>query len=91
MPKEPHTLAQLKKGQKALIQGFLSHPNRQGLEQRLLEFGLVEGTLCELAHEGFPNRDPIAVKVGTHLTVALRRSEAAHILVQLLPEQGHKK
>jgi len=51
------------------------------LERRLIEMGLVEGALIEVLHEGFPRRDPIAVRVGDH-TIALRRSEANAVRVR---------
>ena len=33
------------------------------LERRLLEMGFVEGAAVRILHEGFPGRDPIAVRV----------------------------
>jgi ferrous iron transport protein A len=53
------------------------------LERRLIEMGFIEGARVEILHEGFPKRDPIAVRVNDH-TVALRRSEADAILVRRL-------
>ncbi|CAA7613230.1 FeoA family protein [Magnetospirillum sp. UT-4] len=53
------------------------------LERRLIEMGLVEGAHVEVLHEGFPKRDPIAVRVNDH-TVALRRAEADAVLVLVL-------
>ncbi len=50
------------------------------LERRLLEMGFVEGATVEILHEGFIGRDPIAVRVDD-TTIALRRREAAGILV----------
>jgi ferrous iron transport protein A len=50
------------------------------LERRLLEMGFVEGAHIEILHEGFIGRDPIAVRVDD-TTIALRRREAAGILV----------
>lgn len=50
------------------------------LERRLIEIGLVEGAHVEVLHEGFPGRDPIAVRVSEH-TVALRRAEANAVIV----------
>ncbi|MBI4357637.1 MAG: ferrous iron transport protein A [Gammaproteobacteria bacterium] len=86
MPALQNTLDKLQKGQKGFIQGFLNNPSLDTpLEQRFLEFGFIEGACCEVLHEGFPHRDPIAVKIGATITVALRRSEAAAILVKLLP------
>jgi ferrous iron transport protein A len=53
------------------------------LERRLLEMGFVEGAAVELLHEGLFGRDPIAVRVDG-VTIALRRKEAAAILVAAL-------
>jgi ferrous iron transport protein A len=55
------------------------------LERRLIELGFVEGARVEVLHEGLFGRDPIAVRVN-EATVALRRREAASILVE--PERG---
>lgn len=51
------------------------------LERRLLEIGLVEGARVELRHQGLIRRDPIAVRINGNATFALRRREAAAILV----------
>ena len=51
------------------------------LERRLIELGFIEGARVELLHEGLFGRDPIAVRVN-EATVALRRREAASILVE---------
>ena len=51
------------------------------LERRLIEIGLVEGARVEVRHQGLFRRDPIAVRVNGHATFALRRREAAAILV----------
>ncbi len=55
------------------------------LERRLIEMGLVEGAVIEVLHEGFPRRDPMAVRVSDH-TVALRRAEANAVIVQVIEE-----
>lgn len=55
------------------------------LERRLIEMGLVEGAVIEVLHEGFPRRDPMAVRVSDH-TVALRRAEANAVIVQVIKE-----
>lgn len=57
------------------------------LERRLIEMGFVEGARVEILHEGFPKRDPIAVKINDH-TVALRRTEADAILVRFLSDKA---
>jgi ferrous iron transport protein A len=55
------------------------------LERRLIELGFVEGARVEILHQGLFGGDPIAVRVN-EATVALRRREAASILVE--PERG---
>jgi len=55
------------------------------LERRLIELGFVEGARVQILPEGLFGRDPIAVRVN-EATVALRRREAASILVE--PERG---
>lgn len=82
---KPVPLGSLAKGAKAEIVGLdetgIHTTLAKGeLERRLIEMGLVEGTMVEVLHEGFPKKDPIAVKVGTH-KVALRRAEALAVLV----------
>ena len=54
------------------------------LERRLLELGFVEGARIELLHEGLFGRDPIAMKVDD-MRVALRRREAARLIVRMEP------
>ncbi|MBR1219315.1 FeoA domain-containing protein [Bradyrhizobium sp. U87765 SZCCT0131] len=53
----------------------------QELEQRLIEFGFVEGAAIEILHEGAIGRDPIAVRIN-NVTVALRRREAMAVVVE---------
>lgn len=68
----------------ALDESAIVTPLPKGeLERRLIEMGFVEGAQVEILHEGFPKRDPIAVKVADH-TVALRRAEADAVLVRCL-------
>ena len=54
------------------------------LERRLLEIGFVEGARLHVLHEGLFGRDPMAVMVDD-TRVALRRREAADILVRFDP------
>lgn len=84
-------LGTLAKGSKAEIVGLdesgVATPLAAGeLERRLIEMGLVEGAKIEILHEGFPRRDPIAVRVNDHV-VALRRAEANAVRVHLLPAE----
>lgn len=75
-------LGQLTKGQKGLITGFRTSLTQaqHDLERRLLALGLIEGAECEVLHEGWWGKDPIAIRCNT-LTLALRREEANSILV----------
>ncbi|MBV8889660.1 MAG: ferrous iron transport protein A [Alphaproteobacteria bacterium] len=50
-------------------------------ERRLVELGFVEGARVEVLHQGLFGGDPIAVRIDT-ATIALRRREAAAILVR---------
>ena len=93
----PHSnssqLSTLKKGQKAQITQ-ISESNLNGesllpegeLERRLLEMGFSEGSQVTLMHEGPFGKDPIVVLLGSSHSVALRKKEAAAILVHLIPE-----
>ena len=82
------TLGGARKGARGVVQKVGAEGVRPGglepseLERRLLEIGFVEGARFELVHEGFFGRDPIAVKLDD-MTVALRRREAASVLVRL--------
>lgn len=51
------------------------------IERGLLEIGFVEGACVEVLHQGFPGRDPLAVRINQSMTVALRRREASAVLV----------
>lgn len=50
--------------------------------ERLRELGFEEGLPFEIMHQAPMGRDPMAVRVGA-MTVALRRSDANLILVEL--------
>ena len=57
-----------------------ARPDMIELERRLIEMGFVEGAQIHLLHEGFIDRDPIAMHVDD-TTVALHRRDASLILV----------
>lgn len=83
-------LSQARRGDRGVIVQVGAHCHHQDreveLERRLLELGFVEGARVELLHEGLFGRDPIAVKVDD-MRVALRRNEAASLIVRL-DEEG---
>jgi len=56
---------------------------------RLLELGFTEGEPLRVVAQGYPGREPIAVRIG-NTTFALRRFEAEHVLVVSPPEGGTK-
>lgn len=79
-------LSQARKGARGVIVQVGAHRRHNEhdveLERRLLELGFVEGARIELLHEGLFGADPIALKVDD-MTVALRRHEAASLIVRL--------
>lgn len=79
-------LSDARKGARGVIVKVGDHCHHKDhaveLERRLLELGFVEGARIELLHEGLFGRDPIAMKVDD-MRVALRRHEAASVLMQL--------
>lgn len=84
-------LSILKKGERAeVVQVTEKHLKQESglpegeLERRLLEMGFVEGTEVTLQHEGFIQKDPIAVLLRVCSLVAIRRKEAEAILVRKL-------
>ena len=86
-PVSPETglvsLATLRPGARGCVAGVGSGAAAlSALERRLLELGFVAGEHIEILAEARPGRDPFVVRVG-HTTLALRRREAQHVLVEL--------
>jgi ferrous iron transport protein A len=74
------TLDQLRVGQRARIHSL---QGTDGLAQRLLEMGLLEGEEVEVM--GFaPLGDPMEIRLPDY-RLSLRRTEAARVAVSLLP------
>ena len=70
------TLAELKPGDKAIIQGWLTEMP----PVRLMELGLLPGTLVEMVRFA-PLGDPIDIKVrGYHLSI--RKIDASQIVLK---------
>jgi ferrous iron transport protein A len=78
------SLAALPPGTRGCVVGVGSGANAPltPLERRLLEFGFVHGEHVEILAEARPGRDPFVVRVG-HTTLAMRRREAQHVLIEL--------
>jgi ferrous iron transport protein A len=79
----PAHLGQLKKGDCATVVGLhaAQGAEQQAIKMRLLELGFAPGEQIRVVAESFPNRDPMAVRVG-NTTFALRRMEAALIQIE---------
>lgn len=73
-------LAQLKKGDAAIIIGFADDDETHFMKTRLQELGFLPGEKIVVHAEAFPVRDPMAIRVGNSI-FALRRSEAEKIRV----------
>lgn len=76
-------LTNLRKGEHAIVTGLCAdnNPEHEVIKTRLLELGFVDGETVGVVAEGFPSRDPIAVRLGNS-TFALRRHEAAMIQIR---------
>ncbi|MEM6515086.1 MAG: FeoA family protein [Bacteroidota bacterium] len=73
----PITLAELKRGQQAIIADVSS----KFIPLKLLEMGCLPGNLVELVQLA-PSSDPMYLNVnGTHL--AIRKETALHILIDI--------
>jgi ferrous iron transport protein A len=73
---QPRSLADLKLGEKAVIESFTD----KELALKLLEMGCLPGETVELMHIA-PLGDPIAIHVSGY-TLALRRSEASSVIIR---------
>ncbi|MBL8659338.1 MAG: ferrous iron transport protein A [Rhodospirillales bacterium] len=83
------SLARLGPGRQAMIKvvGRTLDGRADGmLERRLLEIGFEEGREVEVRHVSPFGGDPIAVRVD-RLNIALRRGEAAFVLVAPRPDE----
>jgi ferrous iron transport protein A len=74
-------LGELEKGKRARIISIDPAAGSGEICARLMEMGLLEGSLVEVVHEAPFGGDPIAVRVRGAM-IALRRNEANHIWVQ---------
>jgi len=70
-------------GKIARLTGENDDSETQDRINRLREIGFAEGLTIELLHQSPFGKDPIAVRVGA-MTIALRRSEANLVKVQIL-------
>lgn len=78
-------LAMLNKGESGIVTGLAEalDASQSVLRLRLLELGFAVGEKVRVMAESFPQRDPMAIRVGNS-TFALRRREAALIYITRL-------
>ena len=77
------SLCDLKTGEKATVDSLA---NESGMRRRLMDIGLVEGTVVERVGKS-PAGDPSAYRV-CGAVIALRREDAQKVLVQTLEPEG---
>jgi ferrous iron transport protein A len=80
------SLAALERRRRAVVRavGRAADGTTNGIiERRLLEIGFEEGRETEVRHVSPIGDDPIAVRID-QLSIAIRRSEAAFVLVEVL-------
>ncbi|MBS0294456.1 MAG: ferrous iron transport protein A [Proteobacteria bacterium] len=81
---QPQGLDTLPRGVAATVAGLRGAEDgrARAMVLRLMEIGFLPGEPVSVIARGFPAADPLAVRVGQS-TFALRRHEAAHILVHV--------
>jgi ferrous iron transport protein A len=72
------SLADLKKGQKALVKAFTNH----SLSSKLIEMGCLPGEFLVLSRTA-PLGCPLAISIAGY-ELSLRRDEAASVLIELV-------
>jgi ferrous iron transport protein A len=83
-PSQP--LAELRRGDVALVTGLADDGRDSALITRLRDLGFTAGARCEVMARMWLGGDPLVVRVGGS-TFALRRAEASAVRVQRLQEQ----
>ena len=81
---EPLTLDRLERGLPARVVSVGWAELGETEANRLRHFGFDEGAKVELLHQGPFGRDPLAIRIG-RMTVAIRRSHALAVRVQIEP------
>ncbi|WP_404299563.1 ferrous iron transport protein A [Alicycliphilus denitrificans] len=86
---QPQGLDTLPRGVAATVAGLreVQDGSARAMVLRLMEIGFLPGEPVSVIACGFPGADPLAVRVG-QATFALRRHEAAQILVHVHAEEG---
>ncbi|BCN38175.1 hypothetical protein ALDI51_14940 [Alicycliphilus denitrificans] len=86
---QPQGLDTLPRGVAATVAGLrqAQDARARAMVLRLMEIGFLPGEPVSVIAKGFPTADPLAVRVG-QATFALRRHEAAQILVHVGAAEG---
>ena len=74
----PHTIAELKLGETAIIDSFTD----EEISLKLLEMGCLPGEIIQIKNIA-PFGDPIAISVGGYV-LGLRKSEASSVIVRAI-------
>ena len=82
-------LGEMKPGTSGVVSEIIIDDTEESalIAERLREMGFDEGLTIEVRHDSPFGRDPMAVRVGSML-VALRRKEAAQIMIKQTCEQA---
>ena len=72
----PHTIAELRLGEKAIIDSFTD----EEISLKLLEMGCLPGEIIQVKNIA-PLGDPIAISVGGYV-LGLRKAEASSVIVR---------
>jgi ferrous iron transport protein A len=76
----PHTLADLRRGESAIIDSFTD----KEISLKLLEMGCLPGEVVQVRNIA-PFGDPIAIFVSGY-TLGLRKAEASSVIIRLTPQ-----
>jgi ferrous iron transport protein A len=89
---QPVSLALMVKGERGVVESLaegdasvVGEVEGSTVARRLLELGFVPGESVQVVASAWPGGDPMAVRVGAGV-FALRRREAAAVLVRRAPE-----
>lgn len=79
---ETHTLAEVKKGHSARIIGFTDVT----LSLKMLEMGCLPNVVLTVVNEA-PLGCPVCISIGNNNQLALRKTEAETVLVEVIPQK----
>lgn len=77
-------LSELAQGSDAMVQEVENMGENDSIARRLRDYGFVRGEPVKLVGRGPIGADPLLVQIG-YTRFALRRTEAARVIVEVLP------